>query len=153
MPHNPYDITQITEQLFIAAWPRGRHVKQIRSLGISLILSMHWIPPALMLGGNPRVWLLWLPTFDNPLMRMPLPVLRRGVITARPVIDSGSKVMVHCRAGMHRSVAMASCILIDLGLSAPDAMHLIKEKRPVADPYIYYIQERIELYEQKYRGR
>jgi hypothetical protein len=56
-------------------------------------------------------------------------------------------VHVFCEGGRRRSVAMASCILIGKGYSAEDAMKLIKEKRPVADPYAWHIQRQIRKFE------
>jgi hypothetical protein len=144
------DVSAITDYLFISAWPRGDHAEQIRALNVRLILSMHWIRPSRMLGQTP-VQLLWLPTFDNPFAQMPVSVLRRGVEAALPVIQDGYRVLVHCRAGVHRSVAMACCVLIGMGQSADEAMQLVKQKRAVADPDIWYIQRRIYRFEQLWR--
>jgi protein-tyrosine phosphatase len=93
------------------------------------------------------VQLLWLPTFDNPLMPMPVSTLQRGVEAALPVIADGYRVLVHCRAGVHRSVAMACCVLIGMGQTADEAMELVKEQRSVADPDTWYIQRRIYKFE------
>lgn len=146
------DISPITDYLYISAWPRGRHALEIRGLGVRLILSMHWVHPSKTLG-DPPVKLLWLPTFDQPMFPMPMSALKRGVQAALPVIDAGGKVMVHCLAGMHRSVAMACCILIAKGMSAEEAMRLCKLRRPVADPYAPHIQERIEKFERTWRNQ
>lgn len=143
------DISQITEYLYISAWPRGEHAEEIAELGVRLILSMHWLRPEKSLGNHP-MRLLWLPTFDNPIFPMPMRKLKRGVQTALPVIRDGGAVLVHCKAGVHRSVAMAACVLIGLGYDADDAMGLIKEKRAVADPYVWYIQNRIRNFEQEW---
>jgi protein-tyrosine phosphatase len=144
------DISQITAYLFISAWPKGEHAEEIISLGIRLILSMHWRRPSKTLG-NPPVRLVWLPTFDTPFTPIPIKTLRRGVEAAIPVINEGGKVLVHCQAGVHRSVAMASCVLIGMGYTAEDAMQLIKERRPVADPYTWYIRRRIKKFEREWK--
>jgi len=149
---DPHDISQITPQLFISAWPRGEHAEQLRELGIRLILSMHWIQPERSLGRAP-VRLLWLPTIDLPFTPMPMPMLRRGAEAALPVLASGGGVLCHCRAGVHRSVAMACCVLIAQGYEVEDAMRLVKEKRPVADPYIWYIQRRIRRFAAEWNHR
>ena len=54
-------ISQITDYLYLSAFPRGEHVAEIVSLGVRLVLSMHWMRPTKMLG-KPPVELLWLPT-------------------------------------------------------------------------------------------
>jgi hypothetical protein len=145
------DVSAITDYLYISAWPRGDHAEEIRALNVRLILSMHWIKPSSLLG-HPPVRLLWLPTFDNPLMPMPIATLTRGVHAAMPVIAEGYRVLVHCRAGVHRSVAMACCVLIGAGMAADEAIQLVKQQRAVADPDAWYIQRRIYKFEQHWRN-
>ena len=146
------DVSPITQYLSISAWLHADHAAEIQLLNVRLILSMHWIKPSRTLG-LPPVRLLWLPTFDNPLMPMPISTLERGVEAALPVIHDGNGVLVHCRAGVHRSVAMACCVLIGMGHNAEAAMQLVQQQRPVADPHIWYIQRRIYLFEQLWRAR
>jgi protein tyrosine phosphatase (PTP) superfamily phosphohydrolase (DUF442 family) len=138
-------ISQITDYLYISAWPRGEHVDEIITLGVRLVLSMHWMRPTKTLG-YPPVKLLWLPTIDKPFFPIPIKTLVKGVKAALPVINDGGSVLVHCKAGVHRSVAQAACVLIGMGYNADDAMRLIHEKRTVADPYVGYIQKRIRLF-------
>jgi protein-tyrosine phosphatase len=142
--------SQITEYLYISAWPRGEHVDDIVALGVKLVLSMHWIRPTRMLG-KPPVELMWLPTIDNALFPMPIKTLEKGVRAALPVIEQGDSVLVHCKAGVHRSVAQAACVLIGMGYTADDAMQLIKEKRAVADPDARHIIKRILKFETFWR--
>jgi hypothetical protein len=144
------DISPITDYLYISAWPRGEHAAEIRALGVRLILSMHWRRPVKTVG-HPPVRLLWLPTVDTPLTPMPMFQLRRGVEAALPVVRQGEKVLVHCKAGVHRSVAMACCVLIGTGHTAEEAMRLVKDRRAVADPDAWYIRRRILKFEQQWR--
>lgn len=151
---NNHDISRITDYLFISSWPEAEHVDEILALNIRLILSMHWRRPSRTLN-QPPLRVLWLPTIDTPITPMPIRTLRRGVEAALPVIRDGHAVLSHCKAGVHRSVAMASCVLIGMGYSADEAMHLISEQREVADPYAGYIQSRIrkfERYWQRHHG-
>jgi hypothetical protein len=145
-----HDISAITDYLFISAWPHGGHAEEIRARNIRLILSMHWLRPDKELG-QPPVRLLWLPTVDNPLFPMPVKTFRRGVEAALPVIRDGSHVLVHCRAGVHRSVAMACCVMIGMGHTADEAMQIVKQQRAVADPDAWYIKSRIYLFEKSWR--
>jgi protein-tyrosine phosphatase len=145
-------ISQITNFLYISAWPRGQHVAEIVTLGVRLVLSMHWIRPTKLLGQSP-IQLMWLPTIDNPFFPMPIKTLTKGVRAALPVIQNGDGVLVHCIAGVHRSVAQATCVLIGMGYTADDAMALIKEKRAVADPYVGYIQKRIKKFELEWQHK
>ena len=141
-----YDVSAITDQLFIASRPRARHVESVRGLGVDLVLSMIWFAPPRELT-RPPFHLMRLPTVDNPLVPMPLFMLRRGVTAAVLVLNAGGRVLVYCRAGRHRSVAMAACILIARGMSADEAMDTIVAHRPVADPHHPHIERRIRAFE------
>ena len=95
--------------------------------------------------------MLWLPTIDTPLTPMPMWVLGRGVTAALSVIEHGGKVLCHCKAGVHRSVAMAACVLVGMGYTAEAAMATIKAGRSVADPDAAYIRRRILRFEAMWR--
>jgi hypothetical protein len=145
-----YDVSAITESLFIARRPRTRNVEHIRALQVDLVLSMIGFAPPRELA-KPPFRLLRLPTSDNPLFPIPLPILRRGVCAALPVLEAGGRVLVYCRAGRHRSVAMVACILIAQGMTAEEAMDTIVARRPVADPHARHIERRIRAFEQDWR--
>lgn len=140
------DISRITDQLFIAAHPKSRHSDLIKEYGVTLVLCMIFHPPALVYWRDP-FRMLWLPTFDAPQLPMPLSKLVRGVKAALPVIERGEGVMVYCRKGRHRSVAMACCILIGMGYSSENAIDLVKNNRSIADPDAEYIKDRILKFE------
>ncbi|MBL8145257.1 MAG: dual specificity protein phosphatase family protein [Anaerolineae bacterium] len=146
-----HDISQITGYLFISSWPKEHHVEEILSLNVRLILSMHWIRPDQALN-HPPLRVLHLPTIDTPLTPMPIFQLRRGVKAALPVIRDDRAVLVHCKAGVHRSVAMACCVLIAMDYTADEAMRIVAEKRPVADPYVWYIARRIRRFEATWKA-
>ena len=146
------DISQITEYLYISGWPRSHHAIDLQALNIRLILSMHWMRPHKSLG-NPPQKILWLPTFDNPFLPIPLTVLRRGVEAALPVIQAGGSVLAHCRYGVHRSVAMACCVLIGMGYTTEAAMDQVKTHREAADPEAWYIQNRVRKFERGWIGQ
>jgi len=148
----PYDISAITERLFIAARPHAYHVEHVRGLGVDLVISMIWFAPPRELT-RPPFRLIRLPTIDSPLFPIPIFMLRRGVRNALPVLEAGGRVLVHCFAGRHRSVAMASCILIAQGMTADEAMNLVSERRPVADPHAFYIERRIRRFEADWLAR
>ena len=143
----PLDISQITEYLYISALLRTRHAEDIRELNINLIMNMIHHPPARVYKEYP-FQLLTLSTFDSPLFPIPVRKLIKGVEIAIPVIDNHQKVLIYCREGKHRSVAMGSAILIAKGFNADDAMQLIGTQREVADPFASYIQKQIRKFEQ-----
>jgi protein-tyrosine phosphatase len=145
------NLSKITDYLFISDYPRGGHYPNLVDLNIRLVLSMYWMPVNRVFT-KPPMRLLWLPTFDHPWLPIPISILKSGVHQAIPVIRSGYAVLCHCRQGRHRSVAMAGCILVSQGYSADEAARLIKERRPVADPYAEYILDRIKKFEQTWRS-
>lgn len=146
----PYDVSAITPQLFIAARPHKHHVEHIRGLDVQLVLSMIGVTPPRELAAPP-FQLVRLPVYDNPLVPIPLSAFRRGVAAALPVLEAGGRVLVYCRAGRHRSVAMATCILIAQGMTADAAMAAIVAKRPYADPHAWHIERRIRAFEREWR--
>ena len=97
--------SQITDYLYISAWPRGEHVEEIVALGVRLVLSMHWIRPTKMLG-HPPIELLWLPTIDKPFFPMPIKTLNKGVQAALPVISQTARV--YYRSSHHSRRAIGS---------------------------------------------
>jgi len=144
------NFSQITDDLFIGTTPRRKDYDVLRALGVRLVINMR-----LTRGPKPHfrdlhIQYLWLRTFDNPLIPIPLRALTRGVNAALDVIHSGGKVYVHCAHGRHRSVAMGAAILIAQGMPAYEAMALIKKHRSEADPNVFYIRRRIHFFERRW---
>jgi protein-tyrosine phosphatase len=94
-----------------------------------------------------------MPVINSPVTPIPLFVFRRGVQAAFPVIDEGGKVLVHCLAGIHRSVVMACYILIANGYSSQKALELVKRQRAVAKPEDTHILARIKKFEADWNHR
>jgi protein tyrosine phosphatase (PTP) superfamily phosphohydrolase (DUF442 family) len=140
------DISKITEYMYIAAHPKAEAASTIQALGVRLIINMIFYRPA-DIYKKPPFKLLTLRSFDSPFLPIQLSKLRKGVKTALPFIQNGDSVLIYCREGKHRSVAMASCILIGMGYSSDDAMALISSKRNKADPYAWHIQRQIRRFE------
>jgi hypothetical protein len=150
--HLPYGATAITDQLFIAPIPRTQHIEDIRTLRVDLVISMLFRAPPPELA-KPPFKLIRLPSIDFPGFPIPMFWLRKGAAAASLVIDAGGRVLVYCRAGRHRSVAMASCILIAQGMTADEAMDTITAKREVADPHAFHIESRIRAFERDWTRR
>ena len=145
------DISKITDQLYIAAHPKAVHADAIQAMNIRLILNMIFIRPANVYR-QPPFQMITLRTFDSIFLPIPIAKLIRGVKAALPVIEGGESVLVYCREGRHRSVAMAASVLIGSGSTADEAMQLIKSKRAKADPYAWHIQRRIRKFEEVWSG-
>ena len=147
------DCSQITDDLFIGRTPHTEDYDHLRSLGVQLVINMRIERKPYPDEHNPPMPVIRLPTIDSPLFPIPMRPLLKGVRAALQVIENGGKVYVHCQAGVHRAVTMGSAILIAQGYEPEEAMELIKQQRPAADPDAWYIRRRImkfaQLWEQK----
>ena len=140
------DYSQITDTLFVGTTPEVDDYAALRALGVQLVINMRFDHRLAPDAHDPPLAILWLRTFDMPLLPIPLRPLRRGAAAALKAIAEGGKVYVHCRAGRHRSVAMAAAILIAQGHPAEAAMRLIKQRRDNADPDAWHIRWRIRRF-------
>lgn len=140
------DFSRITQDLFIGTQPEVEDYNILRKLGVRLVINMRLESrPALDPHQDP-IKTIWLRTIDSPLVPIPMSVMMRGVQVALRIIQQGGKVYTHCAHGIHRGPAIAAAILIAQGYSPEAAMQLIREKRPIADPYAWYIRRRIERF-------
>ncbi len=137
------NFSTITDELFIGETPLLRDYDYLRDLGVRLVINMRFERPPAHDRHTPPLDFLWLPTFDVPGLVIPIRYLVRGVQAALATIREGGKVYAHCQKGRHRGVAMGASILIALGYDPDEAMELIKVQRPVADPDVFYIRNRI----------
>lgn len=142
------DFSQITENLFIGTTPQPEDYPRLNDLGIRLVINMRVERRPKPDHRNLPIKFMWLPTFDSPLIPIPIRALERGAKEALETIETGGKVYVHCAAGAHRGVAMGAAVLIAQGYSPDEATNLIKLHRVVADPDIWYIRRRIMRFAQ-----
>jgi hypothetical protein len=137
------DFSHITDDLLIGTTPSVSDYDSLRGLGVRLIINMRWEYRPLPDPHEPPLVFLWLPTFDSPLLPIPIKALRRGAHTALETIHDGGRVYAHCAGGRHRGVAMGACILVAQGYDPHGAMQLIAKRRSFADPFAFYIRPRI----------
>jgi protein-tyrosine phosphatase len=75
-------------------------------------------------------------------------VFQRGTDFALRALDQeGTKIFIHCAAGVHRAPMMALALLCSLGWKLKDAMKLIEARRPVvdfADVYVRSVERFVE---------
>jgi protein tyrosine phosphatase (PTP) superfamily phosphohydrolase (DUF442 family) len=138
--------SQITDQLFVGTTPRPEDYPLLRDLGVRLVINMRVERRPCPDPNHPPLPVLWLPTFDTPLVPIPIHTLHRGVSAALRILKEGGAVYAHCAAGVHRSVAMATAILIATGYPLEEAIQLIRKQRSIADPTTWYIRRRIERF-------
>jgi protein-tyrosine phosphatase len=137
------NVSKITDSLFIGDTPRSDEYDTLRDLGVRLVINMRIEKRSDRDLHHPPLRFLWLPTIDSPGLVIPIRCLIRGVRAALQTIKEGGKVYAHCAKGRHRGVAMGAAILIALGYDPDEAIELIKTRRPIADPDVFYIRSRI----------
>jgi protein-tyrosine phosphatase len=147
------NFSQISESLYIGNMPYTHDYDVLRELGVKLIINMRVERQLEPDHHDPPVSILWLPTFDSPIIHIPVRTLKKGVAAAQETIDAGGKVYVNCAQGIHRSVAMAAAILISQGYSSQEAMQQIKLQRPQADPDAWYIKKQILNFERDWNKK
>jgi protein tyrosine phosphatase (PTP) superfamily phosphohydrolase (DUF442 family) len=147
------NLSKIADNLYIGTTPKAKDYELLHQLGVTLVINMRFGLPPRRDPNSPAMKSLWLPVIDSPIFPIPIQALRKGVQEALKVIEQGGIVYAHCSRGRHRGPAMGACILIAEGMTAEDAMSLIKLQRPVADPYIWYIDSRIRKFSREWVNR
>lgn len=147
------NFSQITDDLFIGAMPSVRDYDSLRDLGVRLIINMRFSRAPKPDPHQPPIKMLWLKNIDSPFFLISIPKLIQGAQAALETIRDGGKVYAHCAYGRHRGVAMGACILIAQGYDPQAAMRLIKERRPFADPFAFYIRPRILKFAKEWNGK
>jgi protein-tyrosine phosphatase len=87
---------------------------------------------------------LWNP-IDDDFQPKPAKIFQRGVDFAIEALDQdGTKLFIHCAAGVHRAPMMALAVLCSMGWTTEAARDLIESKRPVvdfADVYVHSVEK------------
>ena len=146
------NFSRITDDLFVGSMPHVEDYDCLRDLGVRLVINMRFDQRPFDDQHMPPLDFLWLRTFDNPLLLIPIRTLMRGVNVALETIREGGKVYTHCLHGRHRGVAMGAAVLVAMGYSPEDAMRVIKVHRPIADPDVFYIRNRILRFARQFQG-
>jgi protein-tyrosine phosphatase len=91
---------------------------------------------------------LWNP-IDDDFQPKPPQIFQRGVDFATEALEQeGTKLFIHCAAGVHRAPMMALAVLCSLGWTPEAARELIEGKRPVvdfADVYVRSVERFLDL--------
>ena len=138
-----FNFSHITDELFIGTTPLASDYDGLRELGIQLVINMRFSRSPYPDPHEAPIRFLWLRTIDSPFLPLPIAKLMTGARAALETILLGGKVYVHCAYGRHRGPAMGTCVLIAQGYAPEEAMKIVMERRPVADPHIPYIRSRV----------
>jgi protein-tyrosine phosphatase len=128
------DITWITGRLAVGGgiWNPENMLVVARS-GITHIVDMQIEFDDSSLAAPFGIEVLWNAT-DDDFQPKPPELFQRGVDFALQALErEGSKLFVHCAAGVHRAPMMLLAIMCHDGWEMDEAMHLISSRRPVVD--------------------
>ena len=118
-----------TDSVAACRFPRSdRALQELADRGVGLLINLHVQPHAPERIARYGMTELHLPVadFTPPTMEQ----LERGVNAIQSAIDSGTRVAVHCGAGLGRTGTLLACYLVRGGLSPEDAIARVRAVRP-----------------------
>ncbi len=122
--------SMITPQLYLGGQYGFRGIEQMKTNGITAIVSMRETSPEAEQLTEFKV--LHLPTKDRSAPK--LVDLQKGAEFISEEIKKGGKVYVHCRYGEGRGASMAIAYLIFSGMTYSDAYELVLNVRTFIKP-------------------
>jgi protein-tyrosine phosphatase len=140
------DMTWVTGRIAVGGgiW-NPENMAKVAHAGVTHIIDMQIEFDDTPLAEVHGIEVLWNP-IDDDFEPKPAEIFQRGIGFARAALDRpGTKVYIHCAAGVHRAPMMAAALLCSLSWKLGDAIRLIETKRPVVDFADVYVRS-IENY-------
>jgi protein-tyrosine phosphatase len=150
------DMTWVTGRIAVGGgiW-NAENMAAVARAGVTHIIDMQIEFDDTALAEPYGIEVLWNPV-DDDFQPKKVEVFRRGVEFAIEALDQpGTRLYIHCAAGVHRAPMMALALLGALGWKLKDAMRLIETRRPqadFADVYVRSVERFLPEYERT-RGR
>jgi len=135
------DMTWITDRIAVGGgiW-NEKNMTEVAETGITHVIDMQIEFDDTPLAEPYGIRVLWNPTDDDFLPKPPK-LLERGVEFAQEALrEDGSKLYIHCAAGVHRAPMMTLAVLGAMGWDVDEAMVLIETRRPAADFADVYVE-------------
>ena len=162
------DMTWVTDRIAVGGgiWS-GDKMAQVADAGVTHIIDMQIEFDDTALAEPHGVQVLWNPTDDDFQVKgaevfqravdFALQALNgkagsteRAAVEAAGVQGNGTRLFIHCAAGVHRAPMMTLAILRVLGYPLLEAMDLIESRRPVVDfaaVYVRSVENFLRVYE------
>src|SRR5437870_2911414 len=135
------DMTWVTGRIAVGGgiWT-AENMAAVARAGVTHIIDMQIEFDDTPLAERHGIRVLWNP-IDDDFHPKPAEVFQRGVDFAREALDEpGTKLYIHCAAGVHRAPMMALAVLCSLSWKLEDAIGLIEARRPVVDFADVYVR-------------
>jgi len=145
------DMTWVTGRIAVGGgiW-NAENMAAVARAGVTHIIDMQVEFDDTALAAPHGIAVLWN-AIDDDFQPKPAGVFQAGVEFAIEALDQpGTKLFIHCAAGVHRAPMMALALLCALGWKMNDALRLIETRRPqadFADVYVRSVQKFIAVYE------
>ncbi len=111
----------------------AENMAAVARAGVTHIIDMQIEFDDTRLAGPHKIEVLWNP-IDDDFQPKPPEVFQRGVEFATEALSQyGTKLFIHCAAGVHRAPMMTLAVLCSLGWAPDAAKDLIEKERPVVD--------------------
>ncbi len=128
------DMTWVTGRIAVGGgiWTADNMAAVARA-GVTHIIDMQIEFDDTQLARPHAIEVLWNPIDDDFQPKAP-EVFQRGVDFATEALEQdGTKLFIHCAAGVHRAPMMTLAVLCSLGWEPGAAQDLIEQERPVVD--------------------
>jgi protein-tyrosine phosphatase len=128
------DMTWVTDRIALGAaiWT-DKNMQEVARHGITHIIDMQIEFDDTELARPYGIEVLWNGT-DDDFQPKPPELFERGVEFGQAALEeNGSKVYIHCAAGVHRAAMMTLALLGATGWDVDEAMRVIQGRRPVVD--------------------
>ena len=128
------DITWLTDRIALGGgiW-NAENMAELWRTGVTHIIDMQIEFDDTPLARKHGIEVCWNPVDDDfaPKSRE---VFEKGVAFGMAALqEEGTKLYIHCAAGVHRAPMMALALLGVMGWEMEEGMRLIEGRRPVAD--------------------
>jgi protein-tyrosine phosphatase len=135
------DMTWLTDRIAVGGgiW-KDDNMAEVSRAGVTHIIDMQIEFDDTELAKPYGIEVLWNP-IDDDFQPKPPEILQRGVEFATDALDQdGTKLYIHCAAGVHRAPMMTLAVLCSMGWTQEAALNLIEKLRPVADFADVYVR-------------
>jgi protein-tyrosine phosphatase len=135
------DITWVTDRIAVGGgiW-NAENMAAVSRAGITHIIDMQIEFDDSPLAEPHGIAVCWNPV-DDDFAPKGADVFGRGVDFALAALEeNGTKLFIHCAAGVHRAPMMTLALLGVMGWTIQDAMDLIEGRRPAADFAEVYVR-------------
>ena len=147
------DMTWVTGRIAVGGgiWTADK-MAEVARLGVTHIIDMQIEFDDTQLARPHGIEVLWNP-IDDDFQPKPPEVFQRGVDFATAALgQDGTKLFIHCAAGVHRAPMMTLAVLCSMGWEPDEAQDLIEKERPVVDFADVYVRSVERFLDQQVRA-